>query len=46
MMDLRNLIIQEIRDAVSQTQIYLRHWKYGKVKVRDQLHFWKDSELR
>ena len=45
MMDLRNLIIQAIRDAVPQNQIYLRHLKYNKVKGRDQLSFWKDSEL-
>ena len=46
MMDLRNLIIQGIRDAIPQTQIYLRHLKYVKVKGRDELNFWKDSELR
>ena len=39
MMDLKNLIIQAIRDAIPWTQIYLRHLKYGKVKERDQLSF-------
>ena len=43
MMDLGNLLIQGIRDAVLQTQNISKAFE---VKRRDQLNFWKDSEFR